>query len=126
MKAMLSIKPEYVSQILDGSKTYEFRRRIFKRTDVDTIIIYCTSPRSAVVAEAQIEDIIVDSPICVWKRTHKHGGISRDKFMEYFHDTDTAYAIKFKQITAFDEPMELKQYSPTVKAAPQSFVYIEA
>lgn len=31
MKAMLSIKPEYVERILSGEKTYEFRRTIFRR-----------------------------------------------------------------------------------------------
>lgn len=43
MKAMLSIKPEYVDRILKGEKTYEFRRRIFRRHDVDTIVIYSSS-----------------------------------------------------------------------------------
>jgi predicted transcriptional regulator len=124
MKAILSIKPEYVTRILDGSKTYEFRRRIFKRQDVDTIVIYCTSPQSAIVAEARIDSIIESTPENVWERTHKHGGISRDGFMRYFHDTDTAYAIKFRQVTRFERPRSLSEYAPNVKAAPQSFVYI--
>ena len=39
MKAILSIRPEYVDRILSGEKKYEFRKRIFKREDVDTIVI---------------------------------------------------------------------------------------
>lgn len=45
-----------------GEKKYEFRKRIFKREDVDTIVIYSTSPCCRVVAEASIAEIIQDSP----------------------------------------------------------------
>lgn len=62
MKAMLSIKPEYVRRILAGEKTYEFRKRIFSRRDVDTIIIYTTSPICQVLAEARITGILQDTP----------------------------------------------------------------
>lgn len=30
MKVLLSIKPEYVEKILDGTKKFEFRKGIFK------------------------------------------------------------------------------------------------
>lgn len=125
MKAILSIKPEYVTQILDGRKTYEFRRRIFKRPDVDTIVIYCTSPQSVVVAEASIDKVLESTPRHVWEQTHEHGGISRDKFMAYFRGADIAYAIKFKTVTPLSAPQQLSEYAPTVKAAPQSFVYVD-
>ncbi|MGE4714260.1 ASCH domain-containing protein [Bifidobacterium breve] len=71
MKAILSIRPEYVDRILSGEKKYEFRKRIFKREDVDTIVIYSTSPCCRVVAEASIAEIIQDSPERIWKKTKK-------------------------------------------------------
>lgn len=39
MKAMLLIESEYVARILSwgGGKAYKYRRRIFKRQDVDTL-----------------------------------------------------------------------------------------
>lgn len=125
MKAMLSIKPEYVDRILSGEKTYEFRRRIFKRRDVDTIVIYATSPRCAVVAEAGIARIIAEKPEDLWTRTHKHGGISKDRFMAYFRGRDVAYAIEIGQVTRYKEPQALSEYAPEVKAPPQSYVYLE-
>lgn len=74
MKAMLSIKPEYVRRILAGEKTYEFRKRIFSRRDVDTIIIYTTRPVCQVLAEARITGILQDTPQGLWNRTHRGGG----------------------------------------------------
>lgn len=123
MKAMLSIKPEYVRRILSGEKTYEFRRRIFTRQDVDTIIIYTTSPVCRILAEAHITRILQDTPQRLWDRTHRHGGISHDKFMRYFQDRDTAYAIQLGELTRFATPRTLADYQ--VKTAPQSFIYTQ-
>ena len=52
VKALLSVKPEYAEKILSGEKIYEFRRRIFKRKDVDILVIYATRPQCRVVADA--------------------------------------------------------------------------
>lgn len=123
MKAMLSIKPEYVRRILAGEKTYEFRRRIFTRQDVDTIIIYTTSPVCRILAEAHITRILQDTSQGLWDRTHRHGGISRDKFMRYFQDRDTAYAIQLGELARFATPRTLADYH--VKTAPQSFIYTQ-
>ena len=40
MKALLSIKSEFVKRILSGEKKYEYRRRVFARDDVEAIVIY--------------------------------------------------------------------------------------
>ena len=40
MKVLMSIKPLYAEQILQGKKKYEYRRRIFKRSDVSSLVIY--------------------------------------------------------------------------------------
>lgn len=124
MKAMLSIHPEYVTQILSGEKTYEYRRRTFKRPDVDTIIIYCTSPQSAVVGEVAVERVIASSPQKIWEDTSQHGGIDYESFMKYFEGSNTAFAIQLGKVTAFDNPRPIEDYAPTVKCAPQSFVYV--
>ena len=125
MKAMLSIKPEYVDRILSGEKTYEFRRRIFKRPEVDTIVIYATSPQCEVVGEAEIMGIKTADPESIWLQTGEEGGISRERFMDYFDGHDVAYAIKLGRVKRFVRPRPLSYYEPQVHAAPQSFVYID-
>lgn len=125
MKAILSIKPEYADRILSGEKRYEFRKRIFKRKDVDTIVIYSTSPCCRIVGEASIGEILRSSPEEIWERTKERGGIAEDKFMTYFEGRETAYAIHIESVNRFEEPRTLADYAPQVKAAPQSFVYVQ-
>ena len=59
MSAMLlSIKPQYAKMIIEGTKKYEFRTRKC-RENIKKIIFYATAPKSQVVGEAEIEDILV-------------------------------------------------------------------
>ena len=67
MKVLLSINPEYVEKIFSGEKKYEFRRNIFKRKNIKSIIIYSTSPVKKVVGEFYIEEIIEDLPEKLWE-----------------------------------------------------------
>ncbi len=68
MKVLLSIKPEFVEKILDGTKKFEFRKGIFKNPDVKSVVIYSTMPVGMIVAEFDIADVIEDKPSNVWKK----------------------------------------------------------
>lgn len=125
MKVMLPIHPEHAARILAGEKTYEYRRRVFKRDDVESILIYCTRPLSAVVGEVAVEGVLESSPRELWDKTGDHGCIDHESFMRYFEGADTAYAIKLGKVSIFDVPRPIEDYAPAVKRAPQSFVYVE-
>src|SRR5690554_4043933 len=118
---LLSIHPEYVDKILSGEKKYEFRRIRTKRNP-DKIIIYSTAPISKVIGEAEIEDVIIDNPTNVWKKTKKESGINKEVYIEYFNNREIAVAYKLKNVIKYSNPIELESFG--VKAAPQSFVYI--
>ena len=46
MNVILSIRPTFCQSIFEGKKVYEYRKRVFKRTDVDKVYIYTDySPR---------------------------------------------------------------------------------
>ncbi len=123
MKAiLLSIKPEYVNNILNGTKKFEYRKRIAKST-CNSILIYSTSPVMKVVAIAEIVSTISASPTALWERTKKQSGISRKKFRNYFHGCKVAYAYELGNIQIFDTPKNLSDYN--IAVAPQSFVYID-
>ena len=47
-KILLSINPEHVENILDGTKKYEYRKKSCKK-DIDRIVIYSTHPVKKVV-----------------------------------------------------------------------------
>lgn len=120
---LLSIHPEYVRQILAGSKKFEFRRNVAKR-HVDRILIYSTFPEMKVVASVAVLGVLKESPSKLWQKTKDFSGISRDKYMEYFSKREFAYAYQLGEVTMFKEPKNLSDYGITT--APQSFAYIDA
>ena len=122
-KILLSINPKHVAHILDGSKEYEFRK-IKCKESVDGIIIYCTSPIKQVVAEADIDAILEDTPENVWLKTKKKSGITADFFFDYYEGKEKAIAYKLTNLNIFDKPKTLADYG--VSAAPQSFVYVHS
>ena len=61
MKVLLSIKPEFAEKIFNGTKKYEFRKSIFKNKDVDTVVVYASSPWQYVIGEFHIDKILNDN-----------------------------------------------------------------
>lgn len=123
MPVLLSIKPEFVAKIFSNEKQYEFRKVIFKNKQVKDVVIYASSPVSKVVGEFTIAKIIEDTPDKVWKLTKDKAGITKSYFDDYFKGKQVAYAIKIKQATQYDKPIDLQDLG--VKRAPQSFMYLK-
>lgn len=121
-RMLLSIKPEYAKLILDGQKKYEFRKRRCK-TGVNKIVFYSTAPESKVVGEAEIEDILEGSPSKIWELAKKAAGITRAKYLVYYHGYHNAVAYKLKNVVIYDPPKELSDYE--IAHAPQSFIYLD-
>jgi len=122
MKVLLSIKPEFALKIFDGTKRYEYRRVIFKRSDVRTIIVYVTDPIKKVIGEFEIDAIINEELQSLWLKTKNHAGITKEMFFQYFSDRDRGYAIKVKKIKKYKSPISLD--SLLINTPPQSFMYI--
>lgn len=118
---LISINPEHVENIFNGSKKYEYRK-IRCKQDIDKIIIYSTYPIMKVVGEAKVERILEDSPDNIWEETKSYSGIDLKFYQEYFKDRSKAIAYKLTNIKKYNDPKELSSYG--IKAAPQSFVYI--
>jgi predicted transcriptional regulator len=119
---LLSIKPEYVKKIIEGTKKYEYRKRLAK-SDIDLIYIYCTHPVMKVVASVKVEGTISAAPSTLWEQTKSVAGINRRKFREYFKGCKVAHAYKLGRIQTFDPPKNLQEFD--IVYPPQSFVYIE-
>lgn len=120
---LLSIHPEYVQQILAGTKKFEFRRQVAKR-HVDEILIYSTFPEMKVVASVAVLGVLKDTPQKLWQKTKDFSGISHGKYMEYFSKREFAYAYQLGEVKKFNKAKNLSDYRITT--APQSFVYVEA
>jgi predicted transcriptional regulator len=122
MRVLLSIKPEFAELIFSGKKKYEYRKQIFKK-DIDTIVVYASSPVQKVIGEFSIEQIYHNEVLKLWEETKEHSGITYDYYNEYFCNHENGYAIKVHNTKKYHIPFDLnKIYS---SAPPQSFAYIQ-
>jgi predicted transcriptional regulator len=123
MRVLLSIRPEHVDRILSGRKTFEFRRRLFARRDIRTVLIYCTRPVGQLVGEFDIAEILQDAPGALWRRTRDGSGITKAYFDAYFAGRSVAYALHIGAIRSFDPPIPpsevIENFTP-----PQSYRYV--
>lgn len=122
MKVLLSIKPEFADKIFNGTKKCEFRKNIFKNKDVDTVVVYASSPWKYIIGEFKIDAILCGNVDSIWKQTHDFSGISENFYRMYFAHKTSAYAIKIGRVTKFKKPKQLSDYH--ISHAPQSYVYL--
>lgn len=122
MRVLLSIKPEFAFKIFEGTKKFEFRKVIFKKPNVKTVVVYASSPVQQVIGEFEIDDIFSFNPEAIWKMTKKHSGISEEFFYAYFADREIAHAIKIKNTIKYRKPLSIKDDFNVVP--PQSYVYL--
>ena len=118
MNAILSIKPQYVEEIMAGTKKYEYRKSVFKRP-VNKVYIYASAPVSKIVGEFEVAQILESTPTLVWQQTKEFSGIKKAWFDQYYAGRGTAYAICIKNLRIYSTPRRLSC------PAPQSFCYTD-
>jgi predicted transcriptional regulator len=124
MRALLSIKPKFVEKIFNGEKKFEYRKVIFARKDVKTIVVYATMPIGRIVGEFSVEEIFEFSPIELWAKTKKFSGIEKEFYDKYFEGRTKAFAIKIKKATLYEVPINPYEREEKFRP-PQSFSYIK-
>lgn len=124
MNILMSIKPHFSNLILDGQKRYEYRKRVFSRSDVSRVYIYASKPICKVIGYFTVKRIINDTPSMVWDLTYEYGGISKNQFLNYFKGHDVAHAIEIDEVVQLDTPFNPKQVIQGF-TAPQNFMYLD-
>ncbi len=119
--ALLSINPQHVKRILDGTKRFEFRK-VRTRREITRIVIYSTSPVGLVVGEAEVMEVVEGDPAEVWEATHAAAGITREFFDQYYAGRDRAVAYRLGEVSEYAQPKTLAELG--VASAPQSFAYL--
>ena len=121
---ILSIRPTFGQSIFEGKKVYEYRKKVFKRTDIDKVYIYASKPICKIVGYFTISAMIEDSPNNMWKMTHEGSGITKEYFDAYFSGCDMAHAIKIGEVIKFDTPIDPKSVLKDFHA-PQNYRYVD-
>lgn len=122
-KVLLSIKPEYAERIFNGTKRYEFRRVVFKEPDIQTVVVYVSTPVKKVIGEFELEKIITLPKDKLWRLTKTEAGIDKAGYDDYFLNKEYATALKVKTIRRYRTPLCLKK-DFQIKHPPQSFIYL--
>jgi predicted transcriptional regulator len=123
---LLSIKPQHVSRILDGSKTVELRRRGWADAVGRTALLYSTWPERALVGSFVVAKVDVRSPSAIWRKYGELTGLTKREFDDYFDDAKTAVAIATSKVRRLLNPLtldELRQRHPQF-LVPQSYRYV--
>ncbi|WP_294216101.1 ASCH domain-containing protein [uncultured Chryseobacterium sp.] len=123
MKVILSIKPIYAEKILNGEKIFELRKSIFRKNNIEKVIIYASSPISKVIGEFEIDSILHHDINELWKKTKENNGVGKSFFNEYFENREKGYAIKIKNTKRYKIHYDI--YDKYGIKPPQSFSYVE-
>lgn len=122
MKAILSIKPKYVQNIIAGTKKFEFRKQPLNPA-IKQVYIYSSAPQKRIIGYFEVKQIVSDTPENLWERFRKSAGISEDEFFAYYDGRSRGYAISIKNLTVLKKPINpykyFKKFTP-----PQSFMYM--
>jgi len=123
-RVLLSVKPQFAEAILAGQKIFEFRRALFRRADVETVVLYASSPTCKVVGEFKIEQVLSLSLDALWKSTQEGGAIDREYFDNYFQGRSAGFALKVKRARRYRSPLCLRK-DLGISHPPQSFCYLD-
>ncbi len=120
--ALMSIRPQFVAGILNGTKRVEFRKRRLA-ADIDSVVIYSTSPVMAVVGEFAVAEQVVGTPDELWERFASVAGIDAAGFFDYFANTTQAVGIVIDSVRTYPDPKSLADVDPGARP-PQSVKYL--
>ncbi len=123
MKVLLSIKPEFVHEIFQGRKKFEYRKNVFTK-HVSQVVVYSTKPEGMIVGEFSVRKILCDTPEKLWEKTSTVSGITKDFFDQYFEGRDKGYALQIENPMLYKKPINPFDIF-TSFVAPQSFKYLE-
>lgn len=122
---IISIKPKYALQIIEGKKTIELRRKFPTENIKGGIaIIYASSPIQKIVGYAFIEDVKKLSVSSIWEEFSKQTCVTKTFFNSYFNGLDEGFAIALSNPIKLRTPVDVKALEEEYRfSPPQSYRY---
>lgn len=118
---LLSIKPRFANAILCGEKRVELRR-VVPTKEIETVVLYSTTPDQAIVGWFEVNEIEVASPSKLWKQYGPVSSLTRREFYDYFRGCQRGIAFCIGTMTGLTTPLPLDIFGSV--NAPQSFSYL--
>ena len=92
-QAIISLKPQYEDLVLSGKKTVELRNRVVRMEPGTMIWIYATMPVGGIVALAELDSVVHDTPEEIWVRFAREMCIDRAHFDSYINNRESVSAL---------------------------------
>lgn len=123
---LLAIRPKFVQMIFSGTKTVELRRRQPRIKIGDSIAVYASSPRKALVGIVDVADIAQDGPAKLWRRVKLGCGLSHAEYTGYFEHARKAIGISVCNPRLLRTPLSLLELQTNWPSfwPPQCFRYL--
>jgi len=129
---LMSIRSKYARKILDGSKTWEYRKnapRIPGPLAPSTVFIYSSGEDKAIVGEFTCGNVLRAPLPDLVAKTKLSGDKDAVAWMrKYYRGIKSCSALEVSDAQKYDRPVpleELRRYIPGFRP-PQSFVYVSA
>jgi len=122
---VLSIQRRHSSRILEGSKKYELRR-VLPQNLPSRVFLYETNGERRISGHFTVHQIVIGPPELVWEHTGTRA-TTRERFFEYFKDSETAIAYEIATAVEYEQPMSLDEISRLEPSfdVPQTFLYLD-
>ena len=120
---LLSIKPQFANAIMRGEKKVEFRRRLWK-SDVDTVVVYASSPTKKVIGYFRVSFVDQGSPRRLWSRHGSVGSIELAEYLTYYAGATSGVAVGVGKVHRLRDTEGLHE-ATGLKRPPQSFAYLD-
>lgn len=123
---LLSIRRKHAHAILNGEKEYELRRVRPRVGPGDCVILYVTSPVSAICGCFEVESVLGGSPTQIWQHVQGAVGMTRREVFDYLAGAKAPCALKVCRVQRLNEPVAIAIISQQWAAfrPPQSYRYV--
>jgi predicted transcriptional regulator len=123
---LVSIRPFYAAKILAGQKRVELRRKFPIETATGALVlIYSSSPVSAVVGFARIKNVLRLPVAKIWRAYGAAACISRKEFDAYFSGLEYGFAIFLEGIESLGQKLNAGDLQEEFGIVPpQSYRYL--
>lgn len=121
---LLSLQPQYMREIREGTKQYEYRRKY--RSEPTRAFIYENAPVGAVTAVLELDEPIIAPPAEIARIADEARAGHGESVLDYMRGLDVGYAVP---IRAWQDiipvgQQELRSVHPRF-TAPQSYVLLD-
>lgn len=92
-RILISLEPRHASNIYDGAKRVEFRRRQMHVSPGTEVYIYEKMPVGAITGRAIVKEVNIGTPTQLWRRYGPVSGLEKAEFFSYFAGIEFGCAI---------------------------------